>query len=110
MTLRFRKINRDIFDAIESGKKKVETRAATTKYLKIHAGDIATFVCDKERFSKKIARVKVFKTVRGMLKKYKPKEINPKAKTSKDLLKIYYSFPGYKEKIKKYGIVAMELV
>jgi len=109
MTLRFRKINKDIFDAIKSGKKKVETRAATTRYLKIHAGDIVTFICGEKRFSKKITRVKIFKTIQSMLKQYKPKAINPKAKTPKDLLEIYYSFPGYKEKIKKYGIVALEL-
>ena len=34
--LRFRAVNRDVFDMIRSGAKKVETRAATRKYATIH--------------------------------------------------------------------------
>ena len=109
-TLRFRAVNRDIFEAILDGKKKVETRAATKKYIDIKTGDILVFVCGKERFEKEIKKVKIFKSISSLVKKYSPQEINPKAKSEKDLRDIYYSFPGYREKIQKFGIVAMELL
>jgi ASC-1-like (ASCH) protein len=52
-TLRFRAVNRDTFNAIKSGKKKVETRAAIEKYRTILAGDIIQFICVKDSFTKK---------------------------------------------------------
>ena len=108
-TLRFRIINRDIFDAIKKGKKKVETRAATEKYKSIEAGDTLRLVCGKSEFKKKIRRVKKFKSVKAMLKEYRPKDINPRTQTAAELEKIYANFPKYKQKLKKYGLVAMEL-
>jgi len=38
--LRFRQVNKDIFEAIKSGEKKIETRAATEKFRGVSAGDI----------------------------------------------------------------------
>jgi len=108
-TLRFRAVNEDIFQAIKNGKKKVETRAGTIKFRNIKKGDILKFVCGGKSFEKKIARVTVFKTIPELIKKYKIKEINPAANSAEDLIKIYYSFPGYKEKIKEFGLIAMEL-
>ena len=54
-TIRFRAINKDIFDAIKSGKKKIETRAATVRCRNIKAGEGVLLVCGKGRFSKKAA-------------------------------------------------------
>lgn len=108
-TLRFRGVNRDIFRAIKNGTKKIETRAATAKYRFIKSEDTVRLVCGKSKFIKKVWAVRKFRSIKAILKKYKPKEINPKAKSSRELEKIYYSFPGYREKIKKYGLVAVEL-
>lgn len=49
--LRFRAINRDTFQAIRVGTKKVETRAATIKYRDIKVGDVITFVCGPRSLS-----------------------------------------------------------
>ncbi len=49
IVFRFRTINKDIFEAIKSGKKKVETRAATEKYRNIKAGDTVKLVCENEQ-------------------------------------------------------------
>ncbi|MEK7154096.1 MAG: hypothetical protein AAB792_00875 [Patescibacteria group bacterium] len=54
-------------------------------------------------------RAKFFKTITAILKEYKAKEINPSCKGAKELQEMYFSFPGYSEKIKKYGIVAWKL-
>lgn len=108
-TLGFRETNQDIFEAIRNGKKKVETRAATVKYQNIKAGDTLVLVCGKDRFEKKVKAVKVYKSIAALVKKYKPGEIIPGLKTAKELEAAYYSFPGYKEKIAKVGLLALEL-
>jgi ASC-1-like (ASCH) protein len=107
--LRFREIDRNIFDAIRKGKKKVETRAATEKYMNLKRGDATTFVCGKSKFKKKIKRVIKFKTIDGLVRKFKPVQINPSCRTKKELEEMYYSFPKYKEKIKKFGLIVLEL-
>ncbi len=109
ITLRCRETDRYIFEAFCNGKKKVETRAATSRYQSIKAGDILRLVCGKDKFERRIKKVKVFKTVGTLLKKYKVSEINPKVKSAKELEAMFYGFSGYREKIKKYGLVALEL-
>ncbi|HZZ99766.1 MAG TPA: hypothetical protein VFK07_03615 [Candidatus Paceibacterota bacterium] len=107
--LRMRAENKDIFDAIRAGKKKVETRAATDKYRKIQEGDKLKFVCGGDSFQRNVVSVQRFKNIKTILKKYKPQEINPKNKTEKEVTETYYSFPEYREKIKKFGLIAFEL-
>lgn len=107
--LKFRAVNRDIFNAIKKGKKKVETRAATEKYRKIRTGDILKLICGKERFTKSVKKVVVVPSITALLKKYRPQEVNPVCKNAKEIRRVYYSFPDYKEKIKKFGIIALEL-
>lgn len=107
-TLKFRAANRDIFEVIRIGKKRVETRAASVRYRHIKSGDIIEFVCGKSRFQKTVKRVTIFKSVSAMLKKYKVTDIMPKITSAKDLEDTYKSFPGYPEKIKKFGIIALE--
>ena len=108
-TIKFRAINRDIFDAIVSGKKKVETRAASERYDAIEKGDTIVLVCGKRKIEKEVKSAKIYKSISALLKKYTPKQINPMCSTAKETRDMYYSFPGYKEKIKKFGIIALEL-
>jgi len=108
-TLRFRAVNKDTFQAIKIGKKKVETRAGTPKNAKIKMGDTLKFLCGKESFEKKVVKIKHFKNIKAILKEYKPQEINPKLKTEGETIDMYYSFLNYREKIKKHGLIAFEL-
>ncbi|MBI4992054.1 MAG: ASCH domain-containing protein [Candidatus Harrisonbacteria bacterium] len=107
--LKFREVDRDIFEAVKSGRKTVETRAATERYKNIKVGDTLILICGKNKLEKKIKRVKVFKTITALLKKYKAKQINPNVRSGEELEKMYYTFPDYKEKIRKSGLIAMEL-
>lgn len=107
--LRFRAVNRDIFEAIRSGKKRVETRAATHKYNNVKAGDKIRLVCGKSSFQKSAKKVRVFKTIELLLQIYPVKDINPNISSKEELMKMYYSFPGYRQKIEQYGILAIEL-
>lgn len=108
-TLRFRAGDGGIFEAIRDGKKKVETRAATSKYQTVSTGDTLRFVCGSLEFQKRIVVVKKFNSIRELLDVYKPEDINPNVKTTEELERMYYGFSGYREKINKYGLVAWEL-
>lgn len=107
--LKIRKANEDIFRAIKNGRKKIETRAAIPKYTKVETGDALKFVCGENSSTKRVKSVKIFRTIKTLLKTYKSQEISPSIKTEKDLEKMYYSFPNYKKKLKKYGLIAFKL-
>ena len=107
-SLKFRTTNKNIFLDIKSGKKSVETRAASEKYKDIKAGDILVLVCGKERFEKKVKKAKIFKSTTALLKTYPIKKIMPKLNSQKEWQKELYTYPNYKEKIQKYGLIALE--
>jgi len=106
--MRVRGVDRQIFNLIKSGRKKVETRAAGPKYEHIKEGDILVFRCGKDRFEKRILKRRKFRTIGAMLKKYKVSDIHPFLKNRDELNASYRSFPGYDERIKKYGLLAFE--
>lgn len=108
-TLKFRQTNQDIFEAIKNGTKKTETRAATSKFRNIKKGNVLELTCGKNKLKKKVKEVEFFKDVTALLKKYRPTEIIPGIKTTAAFKKIYFGFPKYKEKIKKFGIIAFKL-
>ena len=108
-TLRIRAVDKDIFEAIREGKKPVETRAATSKYRSIQKGDVVVLVCGKARFQKKVREAHIFKNITTMLKKYRVQDIMPHISSVKELQDEYYGFPNYREKIKKFGLIALEL-
>ncbi len=110
ISVRFRAINRDTFYAIRDGIKTVETRSGSKKYKNVEAGDILVCVCGTERFERTIAGVRYFASIPEMLDVIPLEQIMPGPKTLAEVEKVYYSFPGYKEKIKQFGIVAFELV
>ncbi|HVY36228.1 MAG TPA: hypothetical protein VG982_03075 [Candidatus Paceibacterota bacterium] len=108
-TLRFAQKHLQTWQYIKTGKKTVETRAATTKYLPIQTGDTLIFSCAGKKFEKKIKKVTHVKTIAALIKKYPPGVINPGTTTLKEMETMYYSYPGYKEKIATCGILAFEL-
>ncbi len=87
----------------------METRAATVRYENIKAGDKIEFVCGKQKFSKIAKKVKVYKSIAALVRAYGFKIINPNIGSAKELRELYYTFPGYREKIKKSGLIAIEL-
>lgn len=107
--LKIRESDKNIFGAIKSGKKDIETRAATPKYRKIKPGDELVFVCGSKRIKKIVKSAELYKTIGGLLSDYKVRRINPDLKTKGELSVMYESFPGYEEKIKKYGLIAWGL-
>ena len=108
-TLRFRAVDKENFEDLRKGIKSVETRAASVKYRPIEKGDTLIFVCGKDKFSKIIIEKNHFKSIDAMFKKIPFKKISPDLKIKKEAEERYYSYPNYKEKIKKFGILAFEL-
>lgn len=112
--LRIRSAQKWVFRAVKSGKKNIETRAlGHTKTGKnfgnIKKGDVLFFLCGENRLKKKVKRVQRFKSVKAMLAKTGPKRVWPHLKNPnlKEIEEIYYQYPGYRERIKKYGLVAI---
>ena len=108
-TLKFKTANQDVFKAIRMGSKKIETRAATVKYRDIKSGDILIFVCGRRKFERKVKDARIFKTINAMLRVHKVKDIMPSLNSKADLEKAYFSYPKYKEKIKKFGLMAFRI-
>lgn len=106
IVLRFRSVDKGIFDAVRAGKKKVETRANTIRYKNATKGDILVCLCAGRKFQKVVRRVRRFKNPVGLLRAYTPTQILPGA-TRAELLAVYNSF--YKNGISNVGIVAFEL-
>ncbi|HEX4104473.1 MAG TPA: ASCH domain-containing protein [Candidatus Paceibacterota bacterium] len=107
--LRFRVVDKDNFLEIKNGLKTVETRAATPKYREVKVGDMLVIVCGEERLEKKVKRVLTFTSIGSMVKRIPYKKIMPSVSSLSELRKIYYSYQGYKEKLKKHGVIAFNI-
>jgi len=108
-TLRFRAVDKKNFNEVKNGSKSIETRAATIKYQPIAVGDGLVFVCDGEKFSKKIIKKEHFTGIDEMLKKIQFKDIMPSVASVEEMKKAYSSYSGYDEKIKEFGVFAFHL-
>ena len=51
----------------------------------------------------------IVKTIPAMFRKYEMKEIMPDIGSYREFKESYYNYPGYREKIKKFGLMALEL-
>ena len=107
--LRFRAADKKDFLEIKNGLKVVETRAATPKYQAIKKGDTLVIVCGRSRLEKEVKRVRVFRSIGAMTKMVPFRRIMPSVKSVAELRQAYYRYPGYREKLKEFGVVAFEI-
>ncbi len=107
--LKIRQIDRVVFDAIKNGQKFIETRAVANKYRKIQEGDILVFVCGDEKLEKSVEKVDIYKSIDDVVKVIDFKSVMPFVDSIDEMKKVYFSFPDYKEKIEKFGIIAFKL-
>ena len=109
ITLRFAKQNKQTWLFIKEGKKTIETRAATSKYKDVQPGDTVVLSCEGSKFEKVISNVAYVKSIEVLAKQFDLNKINPGITDIKETKRIYFSYPGYEEKIKEFGLVALEL-
>ncbi|MBM3209044.1 ASCH domain-containing protein [Candidatus Shapirobacteria bacterium] len=107
--LPIREEDRRFLEAIKNGKKTIETRAATPKYRQVQPGDILVFRCGEEKLEKKVKEAHVFNSVEELAKTLGIKDIMPFATSVEEMKATYFSFPGYQEKIEKYGLIAFRM-
>ena len=74
------------------------------------AGDTLIFVCGKDIIIKHVTKVEHFNSLNEMFSKLPLASILPSAQDKNDAMKIYFSFPGYKEKIEAEGILAFSFI
>lgn len=108
-TLRIRTADRQVFDDLQSGRKTIETRAATPKYQKLVAGDTLTFVCREERLVMTVKETLHWKSVESMARAIGWQKVMPHASSLKEVKETYASYPGYTEKIREHGIAGFRL-
>lgn len=108
--LKFRKNDRHFFEALLSGKKTIETRAATPKYRAVRTGDNLEFLYGQTRLVRKVKKTLRFKSVEEMIEKIGWVKVMPFARDPEAVKRAYFSFPGYREKIGRFGLVAFFLV
>lgn len=111
------------YDLLE-GSKEVETRSPDPSkpekdYGKIVEGDSLIFhlvndsfkrVSESEKLAFKAGNIRKYNSIEEMLETENIKSILPDVHSKEEALEIYYSFPGYKERIAKYGIIAIDLI
>ncbi len=108
----------DVFEAVKSGEKTIETRPLNKKskrnYSKIEPGDkLVMYSLDtKEKLDKIATYIHVYRFLEEMVKSEPVEKIWPGVKTPNQLLAIYEEVKkkwgkSYAEKLDKYGIVAI---
>ena len=101
--------NRATFEAIQSGKKTIETRAGSPAYNLIQSGDTIEFSCGTDTFEKRVRGVRHYDTLEALFTAYTPAEMNPAWTTYEDARAAYAVFPGYESRVKQYGVLVFEL-
>jgi ASC-1-like (ASCH) protein len=108
----------DIFDAVRSGKKSIETRPFNPQkkhnYSKIIPGDTLVFYSldTHEKLEREAVYTRVYKSVVDMVENEPVEKILPGIKSKSALLKVYEELKSkwgktYAQKLEKYGIVAV---
>lgn len=105
-----RKVDRHVFDEIADGRKSIETRAATDKYKHVSTGDLLTFTCEGELLTKTVTSVDHYKSIDDMYKLIPVSKVLPSASNVDEAKRIHFSFPGYKEKLEAFGVMAFGLM
>lgn len=103
------------FSMIVSGEKIVETRAldetdsAKDYYRAIDSGDAIRFVCGTDSVIKNVVEARYYPTLADYLE-YEDLELAlGEGMTAEKATDKLHGYPGYKERIKKYGLVVWEL-
>jgi ASC-1-like (ASCH) protein len=107
--LKIRQVDKVFFEVIKEGRKTIESRAAIDRYRKIKEGDVLVFVCGSEKLEKKVKKVEYYKTIEEMTKVINFKKVMPFVDSIEEMKKVYFSFPDYKQKIDKFGLVVFKL-
>lgn len=108
-TLPFLPKHKAKFELLRSNVINVETRAGSELYFKIQPGDSIKFICEDESFIRSVVKVTHFKSLERLLQEYNPGSLHPGIDSRDRLIEKYNYYPGYRERIAKFGILVFEL-
>ncbi len=114
-TLRIRDVDKSIFERIKKGEKTVETRALNDDepekayFGHIMAGDKVIFICDDKMIKKTVKSVRIYKDYNEYLDSEDLENIHGRGATKESARELHFSFPLYKDRLEKYGIVAFDM-
>lgn len=108
----------DIFEAVKSGRKTIETRLnnkeSKRNYSQVKPGDVLVLlsVGTREKIEKKVNYVHVYKSVAEMAENEPVDKIIPGCQSGAELVAIFEQLKkkwgrNYAQKLEKYGIVAI---
>ena len=99
-------------EQIKTGQKTVEGRVNTNKYRNIQSNDTIIFFEKDSPTTKavcKIIKINHYKNFKDMLINEGIENMLPGIKSLDEAINIYNNLPGYKEKVKEYGAIAIQL-
>ena len=99
------------FDAIKSGLKTAEGRPNSSKFKDLHPGDTISFTCvtTNEVIVCTVQVITLYQNFYEMLQAQGVHNMLPGVATIEDGIAVYENFPGYKERVKSDGVIAIAL-
>ncbi|MEI6242505.1 MAG: ASCH domain-containing protein [Chlamydiota bacterium] len=94
---------------IQDGIKTVEGRIFSGQFLRVREKDEIVFFNQNQSIRCEVTAMKIYSTFADMIKQEGLNNLIPYCKSQEDGVRLYESFPGYAEKAKRYGVVALRL-
>jgi ASC-1-like (ASCH) protein len=107
--------DRQIFNRIKTGEKTIEVRSLDDPsspkafYNNLKVGNKLAIFCGEEELVKTVIRVSKYRSVDDLFKTEDVENIFGKDVSEEEAKAQLLKFPGYKERIEKFGLVAFEL-
>jgi ASC-1-like (ASCH) protein len=98
------------FNLIKSGDKSVELRVFDGERADYKLGDTLVFKCKNKEIQSIISGLIYYQSFEEALSEENYLRAIPDAASLEDALSVYHSYPNFKERAAKYGVVAIRLV
>ncbi|MDX2346517.1 MAG: hypothetical protein QNK11_06585 [Legionella sp.] len=97
------------FQQIRAGLKTVEGRIAKEKFCALREGQVLEFLSENDSLFTRVLELKQFPTFKDMLEHYGLKTCLPDIDCLEEGVKIYHSFPNYKQNESKFGVIGIKI-
>lgn len=107
---RFFRLQRRYLELIKCGQKRWEGRLKVGAAANLQVGYRVILSCGSEEIERKVRSVREYRSFESMLRDIGVQALLPGCNDLQTAIAIYHSFPGYSEREKTLGVVAMELM
>ncbi|HKZ00552.1 MAG TPA: ASCH domain-containing protein [Rhabdochlamydiaceae bacterium] len=102
-------LKREYIPPIRMGKKTVEGRIDSGMPSRFKAGDTLRLYCAQDEINCRIVRIDRYRSFREMLEQADFRKCIPEARTIEEALGAYTRIPGYMDRAKQHGVLAIHL-